>query len=85
MLKSFGWPSTRSAMLPASRWIPSSRAHEAAAVERRAVERLRAIAKRLGVAEHVPLLGQSDQLGPSARRLAHEALGSLEVAALVGR
>ena len=85
MLKSFGWPSTRSGMLPASRWIPSSRAHEAAAVSVGPPSGSAPVVKRLGVAEHVPLLGQSDQLGTVGRRLAHEALGCLEVAALVGR
>ena len=70
-------------MLPASRWMPSSRAQARAALEARAVERL-GTGQQLGAGgEQVPLLRQRDQLGAVGRRRAHQALGRGEVPGFV--
>jgi hypothetical protein len=38
---------------------------------------------RIGVAEHVPLLGQDDELGPGRGGAPRERVGALEVGILV--
>ena len=73
----------RSEMLPASRWMPSSRAHSRARAEAGAVERLGAGEQRLSAGEQVPLLRQGDELGAVGGGLADEALGRREVSRLV--
>ena len=85
MLKAFSCPRTRSAMLPATRWMPSSRAQARAAVIVGPSSGSAPASRVAGVAEQVPLLGQDDELGAVGGGGAHEALGDLEVAGLVAR
>ena len=73
----------RSAMLPASRWMPSSRAQRAGGGEARAVERLGAGRQLLAGGEQVPLLRQGDELGAVGGGGAHQALGGGEVPRLL--
>ena len=75
VLKSRSAPGRRSAMLPASRWMPSSRAHERGggrASGRR--ELLGAGVELVRRAEQVPLLGQRDELGAVRGRGGDQAL-----------
>ena len=85
MLKSLGLPSTRSAMLPATRCTPRSLAQELAAAVVGPVQRLGAVSQDVRIAQHVPLLGQDEELGAVGGGRADEALGGLQVAGLVGR
>ena len=85
VLRSFGSPSIRSAIEPATRSMPSSRAIAARPGDRLAVERLGACAQVLSAAEHAPLLRQQHELRSAGRRIANEAIRRLEVASRVGR
>jgi hypothetical protein len=60
-------------MLPQTRWISSSRAHE------RAAERVGGGQERLARAQQIPLLRQPDQLRAVGGSGAHQALRGLEV------
>ncbi len=84
MLNAFSSPASapRSAMLPASRWTPSSRAQARAAPRLGPSSGSACGGHLLARGEVVPLLRQGDQLG-AARRGAHEALGGGEVPRLV--
>ena len=71
---------TTSGTLPATRWMPSSRAQPAAALSAGPSSGSARGADRLGRAQHGPLLRQDDQLGAVGGGAAHEALGNLQVA-----
>ena len=78
-------PSTCSAIEPATRSIPSSRAAPRAQPSAGAVERLRACRGLLGRPQHGPLLRQHDQLGTARGGRARQPVGRFEVAVAIGR
>ena len=81
-MKAFSSP--RSEMLPASRWMPSSRAQPRAALRLGPSSGSAPGEQLLAPGQQVPLLRQGDELGAVGGGGADQALGRGEVPGLVG-